>query len=136
MCSSRKGSGYVADRNPDFLLTNDAWSIPLAIKTGPDGNVYLIDWYDKQICHLPQPEKWDRTNGRIYKICYKDTKPVAGVDLSKATWAELVKYQEHENDWYARTARRIMQERHRDPESGEGPPDATAVAAEKDCARH
>ena len=50
-----KGSGYVADRNPDFLLTNDKWSIPIAIKSGPDGNVYLIDWYDKQICHLPQP---------------------------------------------------------------------------------
>src|SRR5262245_13613047 len=106
-----KGSGYVADRNPDFLLTNDKWSIPIAIKSGPDGNVYLLDWYDKQICHLPQPEKWDRTNGRIYKISHKDARPVKNVDLSKATWAELVKYQESENDWYARTARRIMQER-------------------------
>ncbi len=106
-----QGSGYVADRNPDFLLTNDRWSIPLAIKSGPDGNAYLLDWYDKQICHLPQPEKWDRTNGRIYKISYKGTKPVKGIDLSKATWAELVKYQESDNVWYARMARRIMQER-------------------------
>ena len=106
-----KGSGYVADRNPDFLLTNDKWSIPLAIKSGPDGNVYLLDWYDKQICHNGNPEIWDRTNGRIYKISHKDAKPVKSFDLSKATWAELVKYQEHENDWYARTARRIMQER-------------------------
>jgi putative membrane-bound dehydrogenase-like protein len=112
------GSGYRADRNPDFLLTNDKWSIPLAIKSGPDGNVYLIDWYDQQICHLPQPEKWDRTNGRIYKIKYKDAKPVKNVDLSKATWQELVKYQESENDWYARMARRIMQERaSRDPKA-------------------
>ncbi|MBY0457691.1 MAG: HEAT repeat domain-containing protein, partial [Gemmataceae bacterium] len=106
-----KGSGYVADRNPDFSLMNDKWAIPTAIKSGPDGNVYMLDWYDQQICHLPQPEKWDRTNGRIYKISHKDAKPVKNVDLSKATWAELVKYQEHENDWYARTARRIMQER-------------------------
>lgn len=106
-----KGSGYVADRNPDFMLMNDRWAIPVALKSGPDGNVYLIDWYDKQICHLREPEKWDRTNGRIYKISHKDAKPVKGVDLSKATWEELVKYQEHENDWYARTARRIMQER-------------------------
>jgi putative membrane-bound dehydrogenase-like protein len=108
---TQKGSGYVADRNPDFLLTNDKWSIPITIKSGPDGNVYMSDWYDKQICHLPQPEMWDRTNGRIYRISYKDAKPVVGVDLSKATWAELVKYQEHPNDWYARTARRVMQER-------------------------
>src|SRR6185312_7241670 len=70
----------------------------------------------KQICHLPTPEVWDRTNGRIYKISHKDAKPVKPFDLSKATWAELVKYQEHENDWYARMARRIMQERvSRDP---------------------
>jgi len=107
-----KGSGYVADRNPDFLLTNDKWSIPLAIKSGPDGNVYLIDWYDKQICHSGNPEIWDRTNGRIYKISYKDTKKVAKrLDLSKNTDQQLVSYQFDENDWYARTARRIMQER-------------------------
>jgi putative membrane-bound dehydrogenase-like protein len=106
-----KGSGYVADRNPDFLLTNDKWSIPLAIKSGPDGNVYLIDWYDKQICHNGDPQIWDRTNGRIYKISHKDVKPVASFDLSKCTDMELVKYQESENDWYARVARRIMQER-------------------------
>ena len=31
------------------------WAIPLAIKSGPDGNVYLIDWYDKQACHRTQP---------------------------------------------------------------------------------
>ncbi|MBM3980409.1 MAG: DUF1080 domain-containing protein [Planctomycetes bacterium] len=106
-----KGSGYEADRNPDFLLMNDKWSIPLALRTGPDGNVYMLDWYDKQICHTNNPQVWDRTNGRIYKISYKESKPVKNLDLSKATWDELVKYQEHENDWYARTARRIMQER-------------------------
>ncbi|MBP3960094.1 DUF1080 domain-containing protein [Gemmata sp. G18] len=106
-----KGSGYVAERNPDFLLTNDKWAIPLALKSGPDGNAYLIDWYDQQICHLNQPEKWDRTNGRIYKISHKDAKPVKNLDLSKATDDELVKYQLHENDWYARTARRLLQER-------------------------
>ena len=106
-----KGSGYVADRNPDFLLTNDKWSIPVAIKSGPDGNVYLMDWYDKQICHVNTPEIWDRTNGRIYKISYKDAKPVAGLDLSKCTDEELVKYQLHENEWYVRMARRLLQER-------------------------
>lgn len=107
-----KGSGYVADRNPDFLLTNDRWSIPLALKSGPDGNVYLLDWYDQQICHLPQPEKWDRTNGRIYRISHKDAKPVKGIDLSKCSDEELAKYQAHENEWYARTARRLLQERY------------------------
>jgi putative heme-binding domain-containing protein len=115
-----KGSGYVAERNPDFLLSNDRWSIPVALKSGPDGNAYLIDWYDRQTCHDGRPEIWDRTNGRIYKISHKGAKPVTNVDLSRATWAELVKYQESENDWYARTARRIMQERaSRDPRAAD-----------------
>jgi putative membrane-bound dehydrogenase-like protein len=106
-----KGSGYVADRNPDFLMTNDRWSIPVAIKYGPDGNAYFIDWYDKQICHTPDPNIWDRTNGRIYKISYTQGKPLAKVDLENASWDDLVKCQSHPNEWYARTARRMMQER-------------------------
>src|SRR5262245_52680860 len=106
-----QGSGYVASHGNDFLIANDAWARFINLKYGPDGNVYLIDWYDKQICHLPQPEVWDRTNGRIYKISHNDAKPVKGVDLSKCTDEELVKYQLHENDWYARTARRLLQER-------------------------
>jgi putative heme-binding domain-containing protein len=107
-----KGSGYVASHGPDFLLANDEWARFINLKYGPDGNVYLIDWYDKQACHLPQPEVWDRTNGRIYKISYRGTKPVTGIDLQKCTDEELVKYQLHENEWYARHARRILMERH------------------------
>lgn len=106
-----KGSGYVAGHGKDFLLANDAWARFINLQYGPDGNVYLIDWYDKQACHRPEPEVWDRTNGRIYKISYKGTKPVVGVDLQKCTDEELVKYQLHENDWYVRHARRILQER-------------------------
>ena len=46
-----KGSGYVASHGPDFLLANDAWARFINMRYGPDGNVYLIDWYDKQACH-------------------------------------------------------------------------------------
>ncbi|CAN5191927.1 hypothetical protein BH11PLA2_BH11PLA2_13580 [soil metagenome] len=107
-----KGSSYVARHGKDFLLANDAWARFIALKYGPDGNVFVIDWYDKQACHLKQPEVWDRTNGRIYKINYRGTKPVVGLDLQKCTDAELVKYQTHENEWYAQHARRILQERY------------------------
>lgn len=106
-----KGSGYVASHGPDFLLTNDDWSRFINFKYGPDGNVYAIDWYDKQACHRNEPEIWDRTNGRIFKISYRGTKPVKGLDLQKCTDEELVKYQLHENEWYVRHARRILQER-------------------------
>jgi putative membrane-bound dehydrogenase-like protein len=106
-----KGSGYVASRAPDFLLSHDSWALFVNMRYGPDGNVYVIDWYDKQSCHTGNPQAWDRSNGRIYKICHQDAKPVVGVDLSAKTDRELVELQLHPNEWYARHARRILQER-------------------------
>ena len=105
-----KGSGFTASHGPDFLMANDSWARFINLKYGPDGNVYLIDWYDKQACHHKDERIWDRSNGRIYKICHKDAKPVK-VDLQKCTDKELVEYQLHENEWYVRHARRILQER-------------------------
>src|SRR5262249_31955305 len=104
------GSGYTASHGKDFLLANDAWARFINLKYGPDGNVFLIDWYDQQACHRPEPEIWDRSNGRIYKISYRGTKPVK-VDLQKCTDEELVKYQLDKNEWYVSHARRILQER-------------------------
>ncbi|MFO0807132.1 MAG: family 16 glycoside hydrolase [Gemmataceae bacterium] len=78
----------------------------------PDGKRHaLIDWYDQQACHDRTPGKWDRTNGRVYKISYRGTKPVTALDLAKCSDDELVQYQTHANEWYARHARRILQER-------------------------
>jgi putative membrane-bound dehydrogenase-like protein len=111
-----KGSGYVASHGKDFLLANDEWARFINLRYGPDGNVYLIDWYDKQACHLPNPAAFDRSNGRIYKICYRGTKSVQ-VDLRKLTNAELVELQLHKNDWYVRHARRILQERGPNPKT-------------------
>jgi putative membrane-bound dehydrogenase-like protein len=104
------GSGYIGHHGQDQLLMNDKWSRLIAEKYGPDGGVYLIDWYDQQACHLNQPEKFDRSNGRIYKITYGDVKG-GKVDLAKLSNEELVKLHLHQNEWYVRHARRILQER-------------------------
>jgi putative membrane-bound dehydrogenase-like protein len=106
-----KGSGYVGTHGKDLLLMNDKFSRLINMKYGPDGSVYLIDWYDKQACHLNQPEKWDRSNGRVYKIAYGPQKAAAPADLSKLSDEELVGLQSHANDFFVRAARRILQER-------------------------
>jgi putative membrane-bound dehydrogenase-like protein len=106
----RQGSGFVGHHGKDFLLANDKWSRPISEHYGPDGSVYLIDWYDKQACHLTNPEVWDRSNGRIYRITYNNAKS-SPVDLTKMSNAELVKLQTNPNEWYVRHARRILQER-------------------------
>jgi putative membrane-bound dehydrogenase-like protein len=110
----RAGSGYRTERNGDFIDSGDKWFRGLSPQYGPDGSVFINDWYDKVPCHQ-QREFTDRTNGRIYKVTTDSVKPVQ-VDLSKASEAELVQYQLHANDWYVRHARRILQERGLKPE--------------------
>jgi putative membrane-bound dehydrogenase-like protein len=109
-----RGSGYVGLHGPDFMLTQDRWSQMLNLRYGPDGQAYVIDWYDRQACHTGKIEDHDRSNGRIFKISYKKPKHVE-VDLQKRLSAELVELQLHKNDWYVRHARRILQERGRNP---------------------
>lgn len=106
----RHGSGYVGDRAPDLMLANDKWFRGINLKYGPDGSVYVIDWYDPNACHRTNPEIWDRTNGRVYNISY-GTPERAAVDLAKESDASLVELHLHTNDWYVRTARRLLQER-------------------------
>src|SRR4029079_7569089 len=105
-----RGSGFVAHHGQDFLFAKDQWSQMLYMTYGPDGQVYVIDWYDMQQCHLRDVNRHDRSNGRIYRIVYEDAKPVR-VDLQKLKDLELVKLLRHENQWYARHSRRILQER-------------------------
>ena len=107
------GSGYGGDRLPDFMKSTDKWYRGLAIKYGPDGSVFVSDWYDARACHQQTPH--DRRNGRIYKIAYKDAKQ-SPVDLAKLGDAELVNLQLHKNDWFVRHARRLLQERGPKPE--------------------
>ena len=110
----RQGSGYVGHHGKDFLVANDSWSQLINLRYGPDGSVFLIDWYDKNQCHSPNPDVHQKTLGRIYKVSYKNDRWVQ-VDLKKMSSAELVALQLNENDWYVRHSRRILQERGPDP---------------------
>jgi putative membrane-bound dehydrogenase-like protein len=106
----RDGSGYKAERNLDFVVSNDPWYRGLSPQYGPDGSVFLNDWYDKVPCHQ-QKDQTDRTNGRLYKIVFGQPEKMNGLDLQKATDEELVEYQLAKNEWFVRHARRILQER-------------------------
>lgn len=109
------GSGYVGDRAPDFLLSNDAWSQIVNLQTGPDGQMVLIDWYDRQQCHRREMEVHDRSNGRIFKVSYGPARPPRPVDVARASDDELVAWQLERNDWWVRHARRVLQERGPNP---------------------
>ncbi len=103
-----KGSGYKSERAPDFLKVADAWFRGLELKYGPDGGVFLSDWSDIGECH--DYDDIHRENGRIYKVTFGQPKSVS-VNLAQKTNAELLKLQQHSNAWFARHARRLLQER-------------------------
>ncbi len=106
-----KGSGLVGSHAPDFMLANDKWFLGVAMRVGPDGALYFIDWYDKQACHRREVEIWDRSNGRLYRVRYGDVQP-ADVNLRAMSDMELVDLQMHDNDWFVRQARIELQRRH------------------------
>jgi len=104
----RKGSGFVASHGGDFLLSSDPMFTGLLLQTGPDGSVFLSDWYDRGECHTR--DNPDRESGRIYKIIYGN--PAASQpDLARLSDSELVKLQLHRNEWYVTHSRRLLQER-------------------------
>jgi putative membrane-bound dehydrogenase-like protein len=107
-------STFTAHYGGDFLIGNDTWFRPVDCLTGPDGSLFVADWYDKRINHVDPVDNWDRTNGRIYKIEARGTPPVTGLPLSKRSSKELVDLLRHPNSWMVGEARRILAER-RDP---------------------
>ena len=69
----RDGSTYKGFGEPDFLTANDAWFMPVVQKTGPDGCLYILDWYDRYHCYQDanrDPAGIDRLKGRLYRVRY------------------------------------------------------------------
>ncbi len=108
----RTGSAYETfHAGYDLLFAPDPTFMAVDVQYGPDGAAYVIDWVDTQHCHNPRDELWDRTNGRLYRISWAATYKPTRVDLSAKSDAELVALHTHKNEWYVRTARRLLQER-------------------------
>ena len=108
------GSTFTSRYVGRLLETDDIWFRPIDCRTGPDGSVFVADWYDKRANHVIPEDTWDKTNGRVWKIVYDGTPAGEGVDLSQRSSDELVDLLAHANAWYPRHARRILSER-RDP---------------------
>lgn len=98
----------------DFLQANDAWFMPVAQKVGPDGCVYIMDWYDRYHCYqdaMRDAPGLDRAHGRIYRVSYKDTPRAKPFDLKKNSNDELLKLLGHANEWQRREAQRLLNEK-------------------------
>lgn len=70
------GSSRKAIEMPDLLKTKDPWFRPVDLQLGPDGALYIADFYNRIIGHYEVPLKHpgrDRERGRIWKLSYKGT---------------------------------------------------------------
>ena len=86
------GSTFVSKAAPDFVATDDPWFRPVDTQLGPDGALYIADFYNKIIGHyevpLTHPGR-DRTSGRIWRVVYKE-KPLRPIALPE-NLGELMK---------------------------------------------
>jgi putative heme-binding domain-containing protein len=106
----RNGSGWTGKHGKDLVMSYDQWFLGVSIHPGPDGAFYFNDWYDATSCHRPDPERWDRSNGRVYRLRHGDVKPWHG-DLGKWTDLQLAQSQEGHDEWQLRMARKVLEER-------------------------
>lgn len=111
---TRDGSTYFAKPRPDLLTANDQWFMPVVQKVGPDGCLYVLDWYDRYHCYQDanrDPKGIDRLKGRLYRVRYKDTLRAPSFDLAKETDDELIKRLGSANVFFRDLSQRILTER-------------------------
>jgi len=87
------GPRYRYEKLPDFVLSSDEMFRPVAITVGPDGCLYIVDWYNKIISHNEVPRAHpdrDKTRGRIWRVKHKDVKPRDVPDFTKLPAPELL----------------------------------------------
>ncbi|MEO6150209.1 MAG: PVC-type heme-binding CxxCH protein [Mucilaginibacter sp.] len=69
-----KGSTPIGKKEADFVKSQDPWFRPVDVKMGPDGAIYVADFYNSIIGHYEVPlddPRRDKVSGRIWRITYK-----------------------------------------------------------------
>ncbi|MFN0053836.1 MAG: PVC-type heme-binding CxxCH protein [Planctomycetales bacterium] len=110
----RRGSTYFATPEDDFLSANDAWFMPVAQKTGPDGCLYVLDWYDQYHCYQDanrDPAGIERAKGRLYRVRHDQSPRQRADDLSRDSSRQLVQRLANPNIYVRETAQRLLAER-------------------------
>ncbi len=125
----RDGGGYSASDGFNLLASTDEWMSPIFADVGPDGAVWVIDFYSFIIQHNPTPNVRsagveartgsggaymtddnlrDQSHGRIYRAVWKDGPRSSIKSLAGATTAELVAALDSGNQFWSLTAQRLI----------------------------
>jgi len=126
----KNGAGYIEKNGGNLFASSDEWVSPVEAKVGPDGNVWVADWYNFIVQHNPTPREdfggfkgengegnayvnplRDKSKGRIWRVIPKMQSEQDVLILDKEDPLELVKALKHENMFWRMTAQRLLLER-------------------------
>jgi putative membrane-bound dehydrogenase-like protein len=123
------GGGYKVNDGFNLLASTDEWMSPIFADVGPDGAVWVIDFYSFIIQHNPTPsvqsagiqattgrggayktenDLRDKNHGRIYRVVWKDGPKSSIKSLAKAKSPELVAALDSGNQHWSLTAQRLI----------------------------
>jgi putative membrane-bound dehydrogenase-like protein len=98
----------------DLLTANDPWFMPVAQKIGPDGCLYILDWYDRYHCYQDanaDPAGIERERGRLYRLVYRGHQNRKAENLGARSDDELIVLLGDANVYKRETAQRLLAER-------------------------
>jgi putative membrane-bound dehydrogenase-like protein len=121
----KSGSNFRSRNAWNLLASDDEWASPIMAEVGPDGNVWVIDWYNFIVQHNPTPPGFkngkgnayetplrDKTHGRIYRLVVKDAPKAQGrKSLGSAKQEQLVAALKSDNMFWRKHAQRLLVER-------------------------
>jgi putative membrane-bound dehydrogenase-like protein len=107
------GSSFKTKDVGHALQSTDTWFRPVDIQVGPDGAIYVADFYEQRIDHSSHYQgRVHKETGRIYRLRAKDSLLTRSAsegnrfDLSKETPEQLLNHLDDKNKWFRQTARR------------------------------
>ena len=116
-----RGADFIAHNARNFAASDDEWTSPICAEVGPDGALWMIDWYNYVIQHNPTPRGFrtgkgaayetplrDKTHGRIYRLVYRNARTVPPLRLDKASPQQLVEALKNDNLLWRMTAQRLL----------------------------
>lgn len=111
---SESGSGYVSKQKQELIRTEHVAFRPIDVKMGPDGAIYIADWYNPIIQHgevdFHDPRR-DRTHGRIWRVTAKNRKLVPRTNYQELSPEQLLNSMTQPELWVRTFARREIKNR-------------------------
>ena len=110
---SDDGAGFAAREQSEVIKTTHRAFRPIDVKMGPDGAIYIADWYNPIIQHgevdFRDPRR-DHTRGRIWRVTAKGRPLVDRPSLVDAPVGTLLDALKAPEDWTRQNAKRVMKE--------------------------